>query len=58
MMTNPFTCIMMEHAHVYLHLSIYRHVQNMDCHVGSCVVIYMNLAPSIYNNQQGHVTVC
>jgi hypothetical protein len=58
MMTNPFTCIVMEHAHVHLHLSIYIHVQNMDPHVGSRVVIYMNLAPAIYNNQQGHVTMC
>jgi hypothetical protein len=48
----------MEHAHVHLHLSIYIHVQNMDPHVGSCVVIYMNLTSSIYNNQQGHVTMC
>jgi hypothetical protein len=30
----------------------------MDPHVGSHVVIYMNLAPTIYNNQQGHVTMC
>ncbi len=57
-MTNSFTCIVMEHADVHLHLSIYIHVGNMDPHVGSCVVIYMNLAPSIYNNQQGHVTMC